>query len=422
MLKFFRNTGFFGNINTLAKNIWYTVWDIFGEQTELKKRYCMKKTVSILGSTGSIGTQSLVVCKKMGYRVYALTAHSNWRLLEQQVREFSPEIAVLTDPDAAEQLRLALQDTKTRVLSGMDGILEVVSHKTQDTVINALMGVAGLLPTVRAIEAGNNVALANKETLVAGGKLVTELVREKGVLLTPIDSEHSAIFQCLQGNTPDSVQRLIITASGGPFYGKSREELKGIRKEQALRHPNWSMGAKITIDSSTLMNKGLEFIEAMWLFSMPPEKIQIVVHPQSIIHSMVEYVDGSVMAQMGAPDMMIPIQYALTWPERFDSPAKRLDLLSCGNLTFGKPDLETFTCLADCIEAAKRGGLYPCIVNGANEEAVSLFLQDRIGYLDLFAAVRSALDHFAPGDYASAEEVLEADRMARAFVRDTFCR
>ncbi len=382
----------------------------------------MKKTVSILGSTGSIGTQSLVVCKKMDYRVHALTAHSNWKLLEQQVREFSPAIAVLTDPDAAEQLRLALQDTKTTVLSGMDGILEVVSHKEQDTVINALMGVAGLLPTVRAIEAGNNVALANKETLVAGGKLVTDLVREKGVLLTPIDSEHSAIFQCLQGNTTDSVQRLIITASGGPFYGKSREELKGIRKEQALRHPNWSMGAKITIDSSTLMNKGLEFIEAMWLFSMPPEKIQIVVHPQSIIHSMVEYVDGSVMAQMGAPDMMIPIQYALTWPERFDSPAKRLDLLSCGNLTFGKPDLETFTCLADCIEAAKRGGLYPCIVNGANEEAVSLFLQDRIGYLDLFAAVRAALDHFAPGDYTSAEEVLEADRMAREFVRETFCR
>lgn len=382
----------------------------------------MKKTVSILGSTGSIGTQSLVVCKKMGYRVHALTAHSNWKLLEQQVREFSPAIAVLTDPDAAEQLRLALQDTKTTVLSGMDGILEVVSHKEQDTVINALMGVAGLLPTVRAIEAGNNVALANKETLVAGGKLVTDLVREKGVLLTPIDSEHSAIFQCLQGNTTDSVQRLIITASGGPFYGKSREELKGIRKEQALRHPNWSMGAKITIDSSTLMNKGLEFIEAMWLFSMPPEKIQIVVHPQSIIHSMVEYVDGSVMAQMGAPDMMIPIQYALTWPERFDSPAKRLDLLSCGNLTFGKPDLETFTCLADCIEAAKRGSLYPCIVNGANEEAVSLFLQDRIGYLDLFAAVRAALNHFAPGDYTSAEEVLEADRMAREFVRETFCR
>lgn len=382
----------------------------------------MKKTVSILGSTGSIGTQSLVVCKKMDYRVHALTAHSNWKLLEQQVREFSPTIAVLTDLDAAEQLRLALQDTKTTVLSGMDGILEVVSHKEQDTVINALMGVAGLLPTVRAIEAGNNVALANKETLVAGGKLVTDLVREKGVLLTPIDSEHSAIFQCLQGNTTDSVQRLIITASGGPFYGKSREELKGIRKEQALRHPNWSMGAKITIDSSTLMNKGLEFIEAMWLFSMPPEKIQIVVHPQSIIHSMVEYVDGSVMAQMGAPDMMIPIQYALTWPERFDSPAKRLDLLSCGNLTFGKPDLETFTCLADCIEAAKRGGLYPCIVNGANEEAVSLFLQDRIGYLDLFAAVRAALDRFALGDYTSAEEVLEADRMARAFVRETFCR
>lgn len=380
----------------------------------------MKKTVSILGSTGSIGTQSLTVCRKMGYRVAVLSAHSNWKLLEQQIREFSPRFAVLTDPDAAELLKEAVKDTSTVVLCGMDGILEVVSHTEQDTVINALMGVAGLLPTVKAIEAGNNVALANKETLVAGGKLVTELVKKKGVLLTPIDSEHSAIFQCLQGNERKSVKRLIITASGGPFYGKSREELKGIKKEQALKHPNWSMGAKLTIDSSTLMNKGLEFIEAMWLFSMPPEKIDIVVHPQSIIHSMVEYEDGSVMAQMGAPDMMIPIQYALTWPHRYDSPAKRLDLLTCGELTFKKPDMQTFTCLADCIEAAKRGGLYPCVVNGANEEAVSLFLQDKIGYLDLFTAVHQALDHFQLGDYSTVEQVLEADRKARAFVRELF--
>lgn len=215
---------------------------------------------------------------------------------------------------------------------------------------------------------------------------------------------------------------MIITASGGPFCGKTRSELAGIKKEQALKHPNWSMGAKITIDSSTLMNKGLEFIEAMWLFSMPPEKIDVVVHPQSIIHSMVEYVDGSVMAQMGAPDMMIPIQYALTWPHRYESPAKHLDLLSCGDLTFKKPDTETFTCLADCIEAAKRGGLYPCVLNGANEEAVSLFLQDKIAYLDLFDAVRQALDHFDFGDYNSVEEVLEADRKAREFVRETFTR
>lgn len=382
----------------------------------------MEKIISILGSTGSIGTQSLTVCKKMGYRVKAITAHSNWKLMEEQIRQFNPEKAVMTDMEAAQKLKEAVSDTATIVLSGMDGVLEVASDPQQDTVINALMGVAGLKPTVCAIEAGNNVALANKETLVAGGKLVTELVKKKGVLLTPIDSEHSAIFQCLQGNESKSVKRLIITASGGPFYGKSRSELAGIKKEQALKHPNWSMGAKITIDSSTLMNKGLEFIEAMWLFSMPPEKIDVVVHPQSIIHSMVEYVDGSVMAQMGAPDMMIPIQYALTWPHRYESPAKHLDLLSCGDLTFKKPDTETFTCLADCIEAAKRGGLYPCVLNGANEEAVSLFLQDKIGYLDLFDAVRQALDHFDLGDYNSVEEVLEADRKAREFVRETFTR
>lgn len=380
----------------------------------------LEKTVSILGSTGSIGTQSLTVCQKQGYPVYALTAHSNWKLLEQQIRQYHPRYAALTDPQAAKELKDRVHDTGTEVLSGMEGVLQIAADPQQDTVLNAMMGVAGLLPTVTAIEAGNNVALANKETLVAGGKLVMGLAKRKGIRLTPIDSEHSAIFQCLQGNEAKSVKRLIITASGGPFYGKTREELRGIKKEQALKHPNWSMGAKITIDSSTLMNKGLEFIEAMWLFAMPPEKIDIVVHPQSIIHSMVEYVDGSVMAQMGAPDMMIPIQYALTWPHRYESPARTLDLLSCGPLTFSQPDTGTFTCLASCIEAAKRGGLYPCVVNGANEEAVSLFLQDKIGYLDLFDAVEAALDHFDLGDYTSVEEVLEADRMARAFVRERY--
>lgn len=380
----------------------------------------LEKTVSILGSTGSIGTQSLTVCQKQGYPVYALTAHSNWKLLEQQIRQYHPRYAALTDPQAAKELKDRVHDTGTEVLSGMEGVLQIAADPQQDTVLNAMMGVAGLLPTVTAIEAGNNVALANKETLVAGGKLVMGLAKRKGIRLTPIDSEHSAIFQCLQGNEAKSVKRLIITASGGPFYGKTREELRGIKKEQALKHPNWSMGAKITIDSSTLMNKGLEFIEAMWLFAMPPEKIDIVVHPQSIIHSMVEYVDGSVMAQMGAPDMMIPIQYALTWPHRYESPARTLDLLSCGPLTFSQPDTGTFTCLASCIEAAKRGGLYPCVVNGANEEAVSLFLQDKIGYLDLFDAVEAALDHFDLGDYTSVEEVLEADRKARAFVRERY--
>ena len=382
----------------------------------------MEKRISILGSTGSIGTQSLEVCRKQGYKVAALTAHRSWEKMEEQIREFAPKYAVMTDESAAKKLRDAVKDTGTQVLSGMESVLEIASSREQDTVINSLMGVAGLLPTVKAIEAGNNVALANKETLVAGGKLVMNLAKEKGILLTPIDSEHSAIFQCLQGNQSKQVKRLIITASGGPFYHKTREELKDIKKEQALKHPNWSMGAKITIDSSTLMNKGLEFIEAMWLFHMPPEKISIVVHPQSIIHSMVEYVDGSVMAQMGAPDMAIPIQYALTWPDRFESPAKTLDLLTCGPLTFGEPDTDTFTCLADCITAAKLGGLYPCLVNGANEEAVSLFLQDKIGYLDLFKAVRQTLEHFTLGDYNTVEEVLEADRQARAYVRELFCK
>ena len=232
----------------------------------------MEKTVSILGSTGSIGTQSLTVCQKQGYPVYALTAHSNWKLLEQQIRQYRPRYAALTDPQAAKELKDRVQDTGTEVLSGMEGVLQIAADPQQDTVLNAMMGVAGLLPTVTAIEAGNNVALANKETLVAGGKLVMGLAKQKGIRLTPIDSEHSAIFQCLQGNEAKSIKRLIITASGGPFYGKTREELRGVKKEQALKHPNWSMGAKITIDSSTLMNKGLEFIEAMWLFSMPPEK------------------------------------------------------------------------------------------------------------------------------------------------------
>ena len=256
----------------------------------------MSKIVSILGSTGSIGTQSLKVCEKLGYRLYALTAHANWQLMEQQIRQFHPAVAVMTDPQAAQKLQQAVEDCSTAVLCGMQSVVEAAEYPQQDVVINALMGVAGLLPTVRAIQAGNDVALANKETLVAGGKLVMQLAKKKGVRLTPIDSEHSAIFQCLQGNRAQAVERLIITASGGPFYGRTREQLKGIKKEQALRHPNWSMGAKITIDSSTLMNKGLEFIEAMWLFSMPPERISILVHPQSIIHSMVEYVDGSVMA------------------------------------------------------------------------------------------------------------------------------
>ena len=379
------------------------------------------RCISLLGSTGSIGRQSLDVIAACGMRVAALTANRDVEQMEKQCRRFQPELAVMMDPESAASLRLRLADTPIRVAEGMEGLLEAASLETADTVLTAVVGIVGLRPTLAAIRAGKRIALANKETLVCAGELVSDAAAWSGSQVVPVDSEHSAIFQCLQGcQDRGEVRRLILTASGGPFWGWKGEDLAGVTVEQALAHPNWNMGAKISVDSATMMNKGLEFIEAMWLFSMPPEKIDIVVHPQSIIHSMVEYVDGSVMAQMGAPDMMIPIQYALTWPHRYESPARTLDLLSCGPLTFSQPDTSTFTCLASCIEAAKRGGLYPCVVNGANEEAVSLFLQDKIGYLDLFDAVEAALDHFDLGDYTSVEEVLEADRMARAFVRERY--
>ena len=378
------------------------------------------KTVSILGSTGSIGTQSLDVCEKAGYRLHTLCAHRNITLLEEQTRKFRPQQVIVTDVEAGKSLALRLKDLDIPVKTGFQALLDAVQEDGQDVIINALMGVRGLLPTLYALQAGNSVALANKETLVAGGKLVTGLAKEKNIPLVPIDSEHSAIFQCLQGNHKEQVKRLIITASGGPFFGKTREELSAVTREQALRHPNWSMGAKITIDSSTLANKALEFIEAMWLFDMPPEQIDVVVHRQSIVHSLVEYVDGSVMAQLGAADMRVPIQYALTWPERMESPARKLDLLSCPPLTFQKPDMETFTCLRDGMEAAKKGGLYPCIFNAANEQAVELFLQGKIRYLDIFRAVHESLSHFSGGEYTTVEELLEQDRQTRAYVRSLF--
>ena len=379
------------------------------------------RRIAVLGSTGSIGTQTLeVVENHPDMEITALAAGSNIRLLEEQIRRFRPKVAAVWSEERAAELKDRVADLDVRVEAGLDGLIAVATEASAQVVVTAVVGMIGIRPTIAAIQAGKDIALANKETLVTAGHLIIPMVRERGVRLLPVDSEHSAIFQCLNGEHGNRIHKILLTASGGPFRGKTREEMKNIQVEDALKHPNWSMGQKITIDSSTLMNKGLEFIEAMWLFSMPPEKIDIVVHPQSIIHSMVEYVDGSVMAQMGAPDMMIPIQYALTWPHRYESPARTLDLLSCGPLTFSQPDTGTFTCLASCIEAAKRGGLYPCVVNGANEEAVSLFLQDKIGYLDLFDAVEAALDHFDLGDYTSVEEVLEADRMARAFVRERY--
>ena len=376
------------------------------------------KKIAILGSTGSIGTQTLEVARNNGdLEIVSLAAGSNIKKLEEQIREFHPKTAAVWSEEKAKELRAAVRDLDVRVVSGMDGLIEVCTAPEAEIVVTAIVGMIGIVPTIAAMKAGKDIALANKETLVTAGHIIIPLAKETGVKILPVDSEHSAIFQCLNGEDRGALHKILLTASGGPFRGKKREELQGIQVEDALKHPNWAMGRKITIDSSTLMNKGLEFIEAMWLFSMPPERISILVHPQSIIHSMVEYVDGSVMAQLGAPDMTLPIQYALTAPERVESPAKKLDLLQCASLTFGEPDLQTFTCLADCIEAAKRGGLYPCLLNGANEEAVALFLQDKIEYLQLFDLVRETLEHFAASDYRTVEEVLEADAKAREFVR-----
>ena len=377
----------------------------------------MKRTLSILGSSGSIGRQTLKVAEACGYEVAAITVNRNVELAEAQARRFGPQLAVAVDEKAVADLRVRLADTSVKVLSGQEGLLEAASLPQSDTVVTAIVGVAGLRPTLAAIDCGKRIALANKETLVCAGELVMARAEEKGAEIVPVDSEHSAIFQCLQGcGNRGEVRRLIITASGGPFYGKSREELALVTREQALKHPNWVMGAKITIDSATLMNKGLEFIEAMRLYEMPPEKIQIVVHRESIVHSLVEFEDGAILAQLGSADMCLPIQYALTWPERTPGPAKPLDLLSCPPLTFQTPDLDTFRCLGLALECAERGGTATSILNGANEAAVALFLADRINFLDIPRLVESALGRVPVVDTPGLNDVFEADRAAREAV------
>lgn len=377
----------------------------------------MKRTLSILGSSGSIGRQTLKVAEVCGYGVAALTVNRSAELAEAQARRFKPSLVAAVDETAAADLRIRLADTNIKVLSGQAGLLEAASLPQADTVVTAIVGVAGLRPTLAAIDCGKRIALANKETLVCAGELVMERAGEKGAEIVPVDSEHSAIFQCLQGcKNRGEVRRLIITASGGPFYGKSRKELSLVTKEQALRHPNWSMGAKITIDSATLMNKGLEFIEAMRLYAMPPERIQVVVHRESIVHSLVEFEDGAVLAQLGSADMCLPIQYALTWPERMPGPAKPLDLLSCPPLTFQKPDPDTFRCLGLALECARRGGTSTAILNGANEAAVGLFLEDEISFLDIPRLVEQALERVPVLDAPSLDHILEADRAARETV------
>ena len=369
-------------------------------------------SISILGSTGSIGTQTLEVAAACGIPVAALTARSNVDLLEAQARQFHPKLVAAADFTAAASLAQRLSDTDIQVLAGEAGLLAAAALPQADTVVAALVGIAGLDPTLAAIDAGKRIALANKETLVCAGPLVMARAKEKGAEILPVDSEHSAIFQCLQGSLRGELQRILLTASGGPFFGWTREQLREVTPAHALKHPNWSMGAKVTIDSATLMNKGLELLEAMSLFQVPAEKIKILVHRESIVHSAVEYCDGSVLAQMGEADMRLPIQYALTYPNRVPGPARRLDLLGCGPLHFAPPDLETFRCLALAIAAAKEGGTAPAILNGANEVAVAGFLEGKLGFLDIPRVVEAALDQVAR-EPLSLEAVHRADHLAR---------
>ncbi len=381
------------------------------------------RKLALLGSTGSIGIQTLDVVRGLcrggdfPVSIQVLAARSSVKQLEEQIREFRPQAAAVFDEKAAKDLRDRTRDLDLEILPGMEGLCQAAAWDSADMTLNAVVGMVGLRPTLSAIAAGKTVALANKETLVAGGSIVMEAARQNKVEILPVDSEHSAIFQCLQG-CPEkkAVKRLLLTASGGPFFGKTRKELEGVTPAQALRHPNWNMGAKVTIDSATLMNKGLEVTEAAWLFGLGPQDIQVVVHRESIVHSLVEYVDHSVIGQLGTPDMRLPIQYAITYPKRYPSPCGELDLAGLGSLTFAQPDLETFRCLKVCLQALERGGLAPAAANGANEEAVALFLQEKIGFLEIPQLVEAAMlrQPDAPSD--SVEAVLQADREARQFV------
>ena len=379
----------------------------------------MIKNISILGSTGSIGTQTLDVVDKLRLNVCALTASTNIDLLEKQVRKYKPQLAVVFDEDKAKVFKENIKDTDTKVSVGMDGLIEAAQIENAELVLNSVVGMVGLKPTIAAAEAKKDIALANKETLVAGGKLVTDAVNKNGVKMLPVDSEHSAIFQCLQGMyDKKSLKRLILTASGGPFFGKTTDELKSVTIEQALNHPNWSMGAKITVDSASMMNKGLEIIEAKWLFDMPAESIDVVVHRESIIHSLIEYTDNSVIAQLGLPDMRIPIQYAITYPERYQSPVAQLNLSEIGKLTFFEPDYNTFKCLRACKKALAMGGVATAVANGANEEANMLFRQGKISFLDIGDLVMGAVDTIDNYEPRNVEDVLNADCLARQYVKD----
>ena len=377
-----------------------------------------RKMVTVLGSTGSIGTQALDVVRKMGYGVVALAAGNNAALLEEQCREFSPRVAYINDKKGYEILKENLKDTNISVKTGENALLECASMKEADIVLNALLGIRGLKPTIAAINAGITLALANKESLVTAGEYVMNLAKEKGVSIIPVDSEHSAIFQCLGGNDTKNVKRLIITASGGAFFGKTTEELENVKAADALKHPTWSMGKKITIDSATLMNKGFEFIEAAHLFGVDADNIKVIVHRESIIHSMVEYNDGAVIAQLGSPDMRLPIQYAMTYPERTISVADPLDLLKAKTLHFAEPDMENFPLLPLAIECFKKGGNLGAALNGADEAAVALFLDEKIGYNDIYRLVKGAVDNCDYIKSPTIDEIIATDIQARAFVKE----
>lgn len=379
----------------------------------------MVKCVSILGSTGSIGRQSLDVIENLKeIQVAALTAGTNVQLMAQQCRQFHPQLAVMATREAAQELQAALTGEKTQVAWGEDGLIAAATIPEADCVITAVVGMVGLKPTLAAIRAGKRIGLANKETLVCAGELVMAEAEECGAEIVPVDSEHSAIFQCLMGCTDRrEVKKILLTCSGGPFFDMDAADLKYVTKADALRHPNWKMGPKITVDCATLMNKGLEVIEAMWLYRVPLEQVEVLVHRQSIVHSLVEFTDGAVMAQLGAPDMRLPIQLALTYPQRMESPAPKLDLTQCAALTFCHPDLEKFPCLALAMECAKRGGTACPAMNGANEEAVALFLADKIGFYDIYRLVAQAVEQVPFIQNPTLEEILEADHLARQAVR-----
>lgn len=379
-----------------------------------------RKKIAVIGSTGSIGCQSLDVAAHLGYEVTALAAKSNVALLEEQIRKFNPKIVAVYDEAKALELKSRVADTATRIVSGMEGVIEASTEKSAELVITSLVGMIGILPTIAAIEAGKDIGLANKETLVCAGEIIMSLAKKKGVKIIPVDSEHSAIFQSLMGAGENRIKKIILTASGGPFFGKTREELKSVTPEKALKHPNWDMGAKITIDSSTLVNKGLEFIEAYWLFGVSPSQIEIVIHRESILHSAVEFEDGSVIGQMGVPDMRVPIQLAVTYPMRYPSPAKSLSLTDCASLTFYKPDYKTFTGLEAFMNAIEVGGTMPTALNAANEKAVELFLSRKIGYNDISDIICDTLITHKAEKITTADRILEIEKQIKAEVFEKY--